>query len=134
MEQVLKPTFVVESAHPYVFEIKAPMTISCKGAESFKLKYSSQSKFPPMDFMKAIRVVNAASGIDLFRISSDTVTVNDQVIESKDEIEIHFDYADIKKMKLEYLIGHPAPECYGFKLEIKPSFGSELLTLNSFLD
>lgn len=35
---------------------------------------------------------------------------------------------------MEYLVGHPAPECYGFKLEIIPQFGSELLTLNSFLD
>jgi hypothetical protein len=52
----------------------------------------------------------------------------------KDEIEILFDYADVKKLKLEYLIGHPAPEAYGFKIEITPSFGSELLTLNNFLD
>ena len=134
MEQVLKPTFVVESAHPYVFELKAPVTITCKGAESFKLKYSSQSKFPPMDFMKAIRVVNQQSQIDLLRISSDTTNYTEQIIESKDAIEIQFDYADIKKLKLEYLVGHPAPECFGFKLEIKPSFGSELLTLNNFMD
>ncbi len=32
------------------------------------------------------------------------------------------------------MIGHPAAECYGFKLEIVPVFGSEILTLNSFLD
>ncbi len=74
MEQVLKPTFIVESAHPYVFEIKAPVKITCKGAESFKVRYSSQSKFPPMEFLKTIRVVNLATSQDLIRISSDTNT------------------------------------------------------------
>jgi hypothetical protein len=58
MEQVLNPTFIVESSHPYIFEIKQPVLISCKGAESFKVKYSNQSKFPPQEFLKAIRFVN----------------------------------------------------------------------------
>ncbi len=61
MDQVLKPTFIVESSHPYVFELKQPVVISCKGAESFKVQYSSKSKFPPLDFMKAIRVVNSST-------------------------------------------------------------------------
>lgn len=61
MEKVLKPTFIVESAHPYIFELKDTVTITCKGAESFKLKYSAQSKFPPMEFLKAIRVVNSSN-------------------------------------------------------------------------
>lgn len=87
-----------------------------------------------MDFFKAIRIVNHHIQIDLYRISSDTTNYTEQTFESKDEIEVQFDYGDIKKLKLDYLIGHPAPECYGFKIEIKPSFGSELLTLNSFMD
>jgi hypothetical protein len=72
--------------------------------------------------------------MDLIKISSDTVNYNVQVCDAKDELEVQFDYADIKKLKLEYLIGHPVPECYGFKLEITPCFGSEILTLSSFLD
>jgi|LauGreDrversion4_2_1035121.scaffolds.fasta_scaffold3283375_2 hypothetical protein len=72
--------------------------------------------------------------MDLYRISSDTNTYTSQTMDCKDEIEIQFEYADLKKQKLDYLIGHPAPECYGFKIEITPSFGSELLTLNNFLD
>jgi hypothetical protein len=87
-----------------------------------------------MEFLKAVRVVNPATQMDIYRISSDTTTHTEQTLDSKDEIEIQFDYADIKKMKLEYLVGHPAPECWGFKIEVQPSFGSELLTLNSFLD
>lgn len=87
-----------------------------------------------MEFLKAIRVVNPSTSLDLYKISSDTTNYTEQTFESKDQIEIQFDYAEIKKLKLEYLVGHPAPECWGFKLEIKPSYGSELLTLNSFLD
>ncbi len=56
--------------------------------------------------------------MDLYKISNDTKTFTEQTLDSKDEIEVQFDYADVKKMKLEYLIGHPAPECWGFKLEI----------------
>lgn len=56
------------------------------------------------------------------------------MIESKNEVRIEFDYADIKKLKLEYLVGHPVPDCYGIKIELTPSFGSELLTLNDYLD
>jgi hypothetical protein len=72
MEQILKPTFLVESAHPYIFELKQPVLISCKGAESFKIKYSAQSKFPPMEFMKSIRVVNYSNQLDLLKIASDS--------------------------------------------------------------
>jgi hypothetical protein len=124
----------VESTHPYTFEIKQKQTITCKGAETFKLKYSAQSRFPPMDFLKCIKFVNPATGIDLHKISSGTNNHNEVTVECKDQIEVQFEYADIKKLKLEYLIGHPAPECWGLKIEVKPSFGSELLTLNSFLD
>ncbi len=41
MDKILKPTFVVESSHPYTYEVKDPVTISCKGAESFKVTYGS---------------------------------------------------------------------------------------------
>ena len=41
MEKVLKPTFVVESAHPYVYEMKERVVVACKGAESFKVVYSA---------------------------------------------------------------------------------------------
>ena len=58
MEKVLKPTFIVESDHPYIYSVKDSVTLTCKGAESFKVTYSSASKFPPMEFMKAIRIVN----------------------------------------------------------------------------
>ena len=87
-----------------------------------------------MDFIKSIRVVNYSNQIDLMKISSDTIKYTEQSLDCQDDIEVQFDYADVKKQKLEYLIGHPAPECYGFKLEIVPQFGSELLTLNNFLD
>ena len=134
MEKALHPTFVVESSHPYVYELKAPVVISCKGAESFWVTYSAQSKFPPMDFFKAIRVVNVQTQQDLLRISSDTTTHTAIECEAKDEVRIEFDYADVKKLKLEYLLGHPVPDCFGFKLDIVPRFGSELLTLNDYLD
>ena len=49
-------------------------------------------------------------------------------------MKIEFEYSDIKKLKLEYLVGHPVPDCYGYKLEIAPLFGSELLSLNDYLD
>ena len=87
-----------------------------------------------MDFLKAIRVMNPQSNIDLYRISSETTTYTTQIIESKDEMKIEFEYSDIKKLKLEYLVGHPVPDCYGYKLEIAPLFGSELLSLNDYLD
>ncbi len=88
-----------------------------------------------MDFMKAIRVVNPHTKVDVHRYSSDSNTANNTVIiDSKDEIIIEFDYADIRKQKLEYLVGHPVLDCYGFKLEIVPKFESEILTLNDFLD
>lgn len=134
MEKILKPTFVVESTHPYTFEVRASHNIACKGAESFKLKYSKQSKFPPMEFLKSIKFVNPATGFDLLKISSDTANHDEVTVECKDEIEVQYEYSDLKKLKLEYLVGHPAPECWGFKIEVKPSFGSELLTLNAFLD
>jgi hypothetical protein len=124
----------VESSHPYIFEVKPTVLVSCKGAESFKVKYSSQSKFPPQEFLKSIRVVNYSNQMDLLKISNDTTNYTTVICDSKDDIEIQFDYADLKKLKLEYLIGHPVPECYGFKLEITPSFGSEILNLTSFLD
>jgi hypothetical protein len=41
LEQILNPTFTVESSHPYIFEVKPTVLVSCKGAESFKVKYSS---------------------------------------------------------------------------------------------
>jgi hypothetical protein len=84
--------------------------------------------------LKSIRVVNYSNQMDLHKISSDTTNYNTVICDSKDDIEIQFDYADLKKLKLEYLIGHPVPECYGFKLELTPSFGSEILNLTSFLD
>ena len=88
MEQILKPTFVVESAHPYIFELKQPVLISCKGAESFKIKYSAQSKFPPMEFMKSIRVVNYSNQLDLLKIASDSKNYTQQSLDCKDEIEV----------------------------------------------
>lgn len=109
------------------------MLLSCKGAENFRVKYSDKSKFPPQEFLKSIRVVNYSTQVDLAKFSSDSSNFNVIVCESKDDIEIQFDYADLKKLKLEYLIGHPVPECFGFKLEITPEFGSEILNLTSFL-
>jgi hypothetical protein len=41
-----------------------------------------------MDFLKSIRVVNYASQIDLYKISSDTNNYTAQTFDSKDEIEI----------------------------------------------
>lgn len=41
-----------------------------------------------MEFMKAIRVVNSATQVDLYRISSDTKTYTEQALDSKDEIEV----------------------------------------------
>ncbi len=41
-----------------------------------------------MEFLKGIRVVNYASQLDLFKISSDTVNYTAQTFDSKDEIEI----------------------------------------------
>ena len=41
MDKVLKPTFVVESSHPYTYQLREPVVIQCKGAESFKVSYSS---------------------------------------------------------------------------------------------
>ena len=135
MDKILKPIFVVESSHPYTYELKEPVEITCKGAESFKVTYGSQSKFPPMEFMKGIRIVNPHNKLDAHRYSSDSNTAgNTVIVDSKDHIVIEFDYADIRKQKLEYLVGHPVPDCYGFKLKIVPKFESEILTLNDFLD
>ena len=106
MEKVLKPVFIVESTHPYVYEMREPVTVVCKGAESFKITYSGASKFPPMDFMKGIKAVDPSTNKDLHRISSETASGN-WVFESKDEIKIEFEYSDLKKLRLEYLIGHP---------------------------
>ena len=72
MDKILKPTFVIESSHPYTYELKEPVVINCKGAESFKVTYSSQSKFPPMDFLKGIRVVNPHTLVDVHRYTSDS--------------------------------------------------------------
>jgi hypothetical protein len=61
MEKILKPTFIIESTHPYVYEVREPVKVQCKGAEGFKVSYSSASKFPPMDFMRGIRIVNPSN-------------------------------------------------------------------------
>lgn len=124
MDKILKPTFVIESSHPYVYQVRDPVVVQCKGAESFSLTYSSSSQFPPMDFMKAIKIVNPQTNAELYRISSETSTHNQEVIESKDEMNIEFEYNDIKKLKLEYLIGHPVPDCYGYRIVVKPQFGT----------
>ena len=134
LKKVLNPTFVVESSHPYTYEIKEPMKVTCRGAESFTVNYSYNSKFPPMDFMRAIRIINPSNNNDLLRVSNDTTNLPTQTLIIKDELELIFEYTDIKKHKLEYLVGHPAPDCYGFKFEIKPIFEKELLGLNEYLD
>ena len=87
-----------------------------------------------MDFLKGIRVMNPHNKLDIHRFSSETTDFKERVCDSKDSIEIHFEYSDIKKLRLEYLVGHPVPDCYGYKIEITPFFSSELLNLNQYLD
>lgn len=40
LKKVLKPTFIVESTHPYIYQLKEPVRIVCKGAETFTINYS----------------------------------------------------------------------------------------------
>ena len=119
----MKPNFVVESSHPYIYEVMDPVRISCKGAETFTVNYSYQSKFPPMEFLRTIRLVNPQTGEDLLRITNDTNNLSNKVLVVQDEIEVVFEYTDIKKNKLEYLLGNPVLDCNGYKLDIVPSFG-----------
>ena len=59
MDKLLKPKFYVESPHdPFIYEITDPVFIECKGAECFKVTYSSMSKFPTSDFLRAIRFIS----------------------------------------------------------------------------
>jgi hypothetical protein len=37
--KVLQPTFCIETSHPYVYELKESVTITCKGAESFFVRF-----------------------------------------------------------------------------------------------
>lgn len=133
LKKVLKPTFTVESHHPYVYEVQQSVTITCKGADTFYINPSMQTKFPPMDFLRAIRVINPATGEEIYRLTNDSSTAP-QTLVAKDQIEFIFDYIDIKKQKLEYLVGHPVPECYGYFFSIVPNFNKDLLDLKEYLD
>jgi hypothetical protein len=134
LKKVLKPTFTVESTHPYTYEIRNPVRIVCKGAETFTVNYAYASKFPPLDFLRVIKIIDPSNGNELLRISNDTNNMDNQHLLVKDELEVVFEYSDLKKLKLEYLVGHPVPECWGIKLEIVPGFGKDLLNLNEYLD
>ena len=134
LKKILKPNFIVESTHPYIYEIRDPVKITCKGAETFTVNYSYSSKFPPMEFLRTIRLVDPSNGNDLLRISNDTSSLNNQIIVVRDELDVIFEYTDIKKNKLEYLLGNPALDCYGYRLDIVPNFGKSLLNLNEYLD
>lgn len=130
---MLKPTFTVESTHPYTYNVQTPIRITCKGAETFHINPAMSIKFPPMDFLRAVKIINTVTGEEIYRHSNDSSN-SSQTLIIKDEIEFVFEYIDIKKSKLEYLVGHPVPDCYGFKFEVTPGFGKEMLDLKDYLD
>jgi hypothetical protein len=67
-------------------------------------------------------------------ITNDTNDHEQKEFLVKDEIEIVFEYSDIKKQNLGYLIGNMAEGIYGYKIDIVPKFGKELLGLKEYLD
>ena len=70
----------------------------------------------------------------LMQVASDTTKHSEQILVSNDKIEFQFEYADIKKMNMEHLVGTQVEGmCYGYEFEIEPKFGKPLLTLNSYL-
>jgi len=97
LSKLLKPSFVIESYHPYIYELKEPQRIVCQGAERFKLNYVSSSQFPPMEFLRAIRFVDPFNKNELTRIIQETTSADINEIIVKDEFEVQFDYLDIKK-------------------------------------
>mmetsp|Transcript_9492 Transcript_9492/g.9038 ORF Transcript_9492/g.9038 Transcript_9492/m.9038 type:complete len:322 (-) Transcript_9492:565-1530(-) len=134
MDKLLKPKFFVESSHnPYIYELSDPVLIECKGAECFKVSYSALSKLPPNEFMRAIRFIDPNTQNILYQVSGDTTSHASQQLLVRDQVEVTFEYTDIKKNNLEHMIGAPA-DCYGYKFEVVPEFGKQLQDLIEYLD
>lgn len=97
MHKVLQPVSTVESAHPYVYEVKDSVTITSKGAESFQVVQSLNSKFPPMEFLRAIKFINPHNGAELMRITDSGAIAPTTILQVKDELRVEFEYNDLKK-------------------------------------